>query len=173
MLKNLIRKNNHDFIHQYQWIHPLQKIKIIQTTIQTSNNKIIKEQKMILPIQFFLNFFLAQKPKVKTARKSNASFKIRPNMILGTKNHLHNSKLHLFFSRFICSILPLIKQNSNITTNLLKNNNFHVLISYGWQEIIPYNIPINIPSHALGGAHVQFLIKSPVPRLPFFYLTYK
>lgn len=121
MLKTLVRQNNHDFLHQYQWIHPLQKIKILQATVQTSNNKLIKEQKNILPIQFFLNLFLAQKPKIKVAKKSNASFKIRPNMIIGTKNHLHNCKLSLFFVRFICSILPLIKLDTNLTKNSLPN----------------------------------------------------
>jgi len=173
MLKTLVRQNNHDFLHQYQWIHPLQKIKILQATVQTSNNKLIKEQKNILPIQFFLNLFLAQKPKIKVAKKSNASFKIRLNMFIGIKNHLHNCKLSLFFVRFICSILPLIKLDTNLTKNSLPNNNFHLLISYGWKEILPYDIPLNISSHQLGGAHIQFLVQSPVPRLPFFYFTYK
>lgn len=111
---NLIKKNNHDFLHQYQWIHPLQKIKLVQTTLQTSNNKLIKDQKLILNIQVFLNLFLIQKPKIKLAKKSNASFKVRSNMIIGTKNHLHQYRSLLFFIRFITCILPLINNTNSV-----------------------------------------------------------
>jgi len=167
---NLIKKNNHDFLHQYQWIHPLQKIKLVQTTLQTSNNKLIKDQKIILNIQVFLNLFLIQKPKIKLAKKSNASFKVRSNMIIGTKNHLHQYRSLVFFIRFITCILPLINNtNSKCTINSINNNHFHILVSYGWKEILPLSIESNINPENLGGAHIQFLIKSPVPRLPFLY----
>lgn len=171
MLKKIIRKNNQDFLHQYQWISPLSKIKIVQSTVQTSDSRAIKRQKSILPLQFYLNLFLNQKPQIKIAKESDASFKIRPNMILGTKNHLHNSQLNEFFPYFICSILPTIKKYPKITINPLLNNSYDILISYGWKEIVPYNIPHTVGQ--LGGAHVQFLIKSPVPKLPFLFFTVK
>ena len=171
MLKNLIRKNNHDKIHEYHWVDSNKKLKIIQTTLQTSNNKVIKEQKYILPLQFYLNLFLNQKPKIKIAKHSNASFKIRPNMILGTKNHLHKTFLNQFYISFITSILPLIEKKPKITCNFTKNEDYNILISYGWKEILPYNIPHTIPSYILGGAHIQFWMKSPVARLPFLHFS--
>lgn len=170
-MKKLIQKNNLDFLHIYSWLKPSEKIKIIQATVQTSNNNLHKNNLYLNDIQFYLTLFLLQKPYIKISKKSNASFKIRPNIPIGTKNHMHKYNLNIFYNRFITSILPYIKQKPKYTSNKINNYKYHLLVSYGWKQITPVNISYNINPYKLGGAHIQFLIKSPVNKLPFLYFT--
>ena len=189
MIKNLNKKNNHDLLHQFQWIHPLQKTKLIQATVNTANNRLIKQPKLINPLYFCLTLFLNRKPKIKISKNSIAAFKVRPNIPLGTKNHLHKSSLTFFYNTFITSLLPVFntqKYNNNYahasttrinpssyesTTFARNTHHYIILLSYGWKDI---NNPImNSGEYLLSypfldGAHVQWLIKSPVNYLPFY-----
>lgn len=188
MIKYLNKKNNHDLLHQFQWIHPSQKTKLIQATVSTANNRLIKQPKLINPLYFCLTLFLNRKPKVKISKKSIAAFKVRPNIPLGTQNHLHQSSLTLFYTTFMTSLLPVFNTKNNnhahantngiapspsASTSFAKNHKTYViLLSYGWKDI---NNPIlNSGEYLLSypfldGAHVQWLFKSPVNYLPFYY----
>ena len=173
MIKNLNRKNTHDLLHQFQWTHPLQKTKLIQTNINTANNRLIKQPKLINPLYFFLTLFLARKPKVKISQKSIASFKVRPNIPLGTKNNLHNYHLNIFYTTFITSLLPIFEnENSSKVTTAKNHKSYTILLSYGWNDI---NNPIvNSGDYLLSypfldGAHIQWIIQSPVKNIPFYY----
>jgi len=174
MIHYLNKKNTHDSLHQFQWVHPLQKTKLVQTSVSTANNTLIKQPKLINPLYFFLTLFLSQKPKVKVSNKSIAAFKVRPNIPLGTQNHLHNTSLALFYTTFITALLPIFQNTKSNNITFAKNNkNYTVLLSYGWKDI---NNPITASCSEyllsypfLGGAHIQWVFKSPVKHLPFYY----
>ena len=175
MIKYLNKKNTHDSLHQFQWVHPLQKTKLIQSSITTANNRLIKQPKLINPLYLFLTLFLGQKPKINVSKRSIAAFKIRPNIPLGTKNHLHKSSLTLFYSTFVTTLLPVLNQSNSNVTFAKNNKDYTILLSYGWKDM---NNPIVssgdylLTYPFLDGAHVQWTFKSPVNHLPFYYFKY-
>ena len=77
--------------------------------INTNLNSLLKEKHLLKPLYFVLSSFTGQRPFVKRARTSNASFKLRTGNIVGTLTTIHNI---LFINKFIYTIYPKILDNN-------------------------------------------------------------
>jgi hypothetical protein len=173
MVKFLHKKNNHDLLNQFHYIRPLQKTKLVQASFNTSNNKIINHTSLQRPLYFFINSLLSRKPFVKVTKRSYAAFKIRPNMTIGTKNHLHNQYLEQFYLTFISTMIHKFKPKFTAHKN---GQSYTIFISFPSKDLknsIVTRNTIDSNYNLLGGAHIQFNFISPVPCLPFYYLQYK
>jgi hypothetical protein len=169
MIKFLSKKNNHDLLNQFHYIRPLQKTKLVQASFNTNNNKLINHNKFISPLYFFINSLLSRKPFVKVTKRSYAAFKIRPNMIIGTKNHLHNQYLVQFYYTFISTMINQFKPKFTSHKN---GKSYSILISFPSKDLKNSIVTLNTLDsnfNHLGGAHIQFYFVSPVPCVPFYY----
>ena len=91
MYKNKNRYN--DLINKYHYLEPLEKPRVYEGSVNTTHNLLVSQPKYLTALYFsMLNIFL-QKPAIKQAKKSHASFKLRENMAIGTKTTLHGENL--------------------------------------------------------------------------------
>lgn len=155
MIKFLHKKNNHDLLNQYHYIRPLQKTKLVQASFNTTNNKLINNNKIINPLYFFINSLLSRKPQIKVTKKSYAAFKIRPNMNIGTKNHLHKQYLEQFYYTFISTMIHQFNPKFTCHKN---GKSYNILVSYPSKDLnnsIVTRNTIDYNFNFLGGAHIQ------------------
>lgn len=153
MIKFLNRKNKHDILNQYHYVKSNQKVKLVQVNINTNNNKLIKQSKIINPLYFYLNSLIGQKSKIKLSKKSIAAFKVRPNMPIGTIHNLHNYILEQFYYIFITTIINTTSINYSVAKN---NKSYNILISFPNYDL--NNIILNknnIIYNFLGGSNIQ------------------
>lgn len=170
MIKFLHKKNNYDFIHQFQWIKSNNNTSFNVLYIDCNNNKIINNKNIIYPTYYSFLLLFNQKPLIKKTNKSISSFNVRPNMNLGLFLSINNKSLvwnNIFY--FINSKLPLHYNNNNISSNF-KNNVYNIQINYGIENINDKVIAINHFNFINNGANFTFKFKSPVNFKPFFYL---
>jgi ribosomal protein L5 len=175
MIKFLSKKNNYDFIHQFQWIKGCDKPKFKVLYYDTNNNDIVKQNNLIFATYYSLLLHFNQKPLIKTTKKSIASFGIRPNMNLGVCISINENSLFwntCFY--YINSSLPLYK--NNIAYNTLNSFSFsrlyNVQVNYGISNISSRIMGISHynASNNIGGGNFTFNFTSPVKFVPFFYL---
>jgi ribosomal protein L5 len=167
MLEYLNKRNNKDIIHKFQWIHPLNKIKIKNINVNTTLNELTKKPKLIDRLFYSQYYWLNQKPKIKLSKKPIASFNLRQNIPIGTEvtfreNKNKYSSINTLYIKLLYFIIPNMK-NVNITLN----GKYNYIISYGLKDLnfLYEELPLNI-----GGCNIQIVIKSPVKYLPFYYL---
>ena len=168
MIKFLNKKNNYDFIHQFQWINIHNKPKLNCLYIDNNNNSIIKKNNLIYPTYYFLLITFNQKPFIKSTKKSIASFNIRPNMNLGTFISINkNNYIWNYIFYFINPNLIKNNNNNNNNRNILyqyKNNKYHININYG------INQSDSNFNNIKGGANLIYYFNSPIKYTPFYYL---
>jgi len=102
--------SHHNSISKFHFQQSLDKCRFKSAVIDTSLNKLILNSKLLLPL-YYVNLNLGgQRPIVKETKKSIASFRVRPNMAMGTlltlregSNSFKNFMLQLKYS-FLPSI---------------------------------------------------------------------
>lgn len=176
MIEFLNKKNNYDFIHQFQWINAKNKPKLKRLYIDNINNDIISKNNLIYPTYYSLLLLFNQKPSIKTTKKSIASFNIRPNMNLGT--FISISKNSYFWNKLFYLILPNLPQYKNNITYQLNNKNknicYNIHCNYGIDNFIykltsPHENNLRNYNN-LGGLNMIFYFTSPTLHKPFYYI---
>ena len=150
-----------DSLTKFPFLKHPKKFKLKHITFDTNLNSLITNPKLITPLYYTHMNIIGQRPKIKVTKTSIASFKIRPNMPVGTHSttqcgsYLFNSLL----KNLTYSFLPGIKRQVQILepklTSWSENSN-SCQISYGIENLnflhpFFYLPPMN--SH-LGGANI-------------------
>lgn len=174
MIKFLNKKNNYDFIHQFQWIKASNKPILKALYVDNINNNIIGKNNLIYPTYYSLLLLFNQKPAIKTTKKSIASFNIRPNMNLG--GFITINKKSYFWPKLFYLINPILPRYSNNKSIQYSENKYNIHCNYGVENFIskissPQEKEKNsIQFNNIGGVNLIFYLTSPTKQVPFYYL---
>ena len=161
-------KEHNDTINKFHFIKHSKKVTLNKITFDTNLNSLVNNQKLISALYYAHFNLIGQRPQVKTAQNSIASFKIRPNMIIGTHTTTQN-KSYLFKSllnNLKLSFLPSIHRQAQrdiapkIKINSLNQQECQItypLTNLNYLYPFFYLNTINIP---LGGANISISSKS-------------
>jgi ribosomal protein L5 len=156
--------SNHDCLCKFHYLHASEKVKLNQGSIDSTLNSLVINQKYISALYFsMMNIFL-QKPFLKRAKKSHASFKLRANMIIGTKLNFHGDRLLEFKNKCLLFILP--EETSMVHTRNKKSKLLKSHIHFGLKSLSKLTelFQINVPLIYLGGADIKLEIISRLNR---------
>lgn len=162
MYKNSNKYN--DIISKFQYLHPLEKPQVWEGSVNTTHNLLIKNNNYLTPLYFSMMSLFLQKPTVKVASKSHASFKLRQNMPIGTKTTFHGDMLEDFRKKSLFTILPNIElEKLKITKTSKKSDNLlkcQVLFGLDNWQFLNELFEVKVPGIQLGGGNLQFKVKS-------------
>lgn len=170
MLNFLNKKNNYDFIHQFQWISGSNKPRLKALYVDNINNNIVGKTNLIYPTYYSLLLLLNQKPFVKTTKDSIASFKIRPSMNLG--GFVTINKNSCFWPKLFYLINPSLSRCNKSYQYSGKSYNIHC--NYGVENLVStMSAPQeknSVNFNKIGGLNLIFNFRSPTKQVPFYYL---
>ena len=170
MYRNKNRYN--DLINKYHYLHPLEKPRVVEGSVNTTHNLLVSQPKYLTALYFsMLNIFL-QKPAIKQAKKSYASFKLRENMPIGTVTTFHGDMLRNFYNLTLLGVLPNINKLNSSSTYSKRNYEVVSQVQFGIEDWSKINdlVGIKLGSFNLGGGNFRFIIKSNLnKRLPILY----
>ena len=93
--------------------------KLDKVLVSLSNKEVlINSNKLFVPLML-LKLITGQKPKITTAKKSIAQFKLREGKAIGCKVTLRKEMMHSLLDKIIYSILPQILE---VRTKKIKSN---------------------------------------------------
>jgi ribosomal protein L5 len=90
-------QQHHDTLNKFHFLKHPKKCQLKHITFDTNLNSLITNPKLLTPLYYTHLNLIGQKPKIKVAKNSIASFKLRPNMPVGTHTTIQ-SKSYLFDS---------------------------------------------------------------------------
>ncbi len=158
------RRNNmlssHDCLCKFHYLHASEKAKLNQGSIDSTLNSLVNNPKYISALYFSLMNIFLQKPYLKRAKKSYASFKLRVNSIIGAKIDFHGVGLEEFRKKCLLCIVPVktsMVHSRNKKSNLVKSH-----IHFGFKNLskLVELFQVNVPSVSLGGGNIKFEIIS-------------
>ena len=162
-IKNNSNKYN-DIISKFHYHHALEKPEVWEGSLNTTHNLLIKNGNYLSPLYFSMMSLFLQKPRVKVASKSHASFKLRENMSIGTKTTFHGDMLEDFLKKSLFTILPNIElENLKILKRTRKRDKFlksQVLFGLSNWQFLTELLEVKVPLIQLGGGNFQFHVKS-------------
>ncbi|MCB1783993.1 MAG: 50S ribosomal protein L5 [Alphaproteobacteria bacterium] len=94
---------------KYGYANPHQRPRLDKIVINMGVGKATQDRKFMENAVNDLTLIAGQKPLVNKARKSNASFKIREGMAIGTKVTLRRERMYEFLDRLITIALPRVR----------------------------------------------------------------
>ena len=152
--------SGHDSVCKFHYLHASEKVKLNQGSIDSTLNSLILNPKYLSGLYFsMMNIFL-QKPFLKRAKKSYASFKLRSNMIIGTKLDFHGDRLIDFKNKCLLLILPEevnMVHSRNKKSKIVKSH-----IHFGLDNLSKLTelFQISVPSIPLGGSNIKLELLS-------------
>ena len=178
MVKYLDKKNNYDFIHQFQWIKSDNKPSLKSVLIDTNNNEAVKRTSLIYSTYYSMLMLFNQRPYVKTTKNSIASFSVKPNMNLG--GQLSLSKDSVFVEMMFYYLNPSLSESSmqkHVGRNksyVYKDNKYKIQVGYGIDDLRTKLFFIHHTSieESIGGGNLTYRLESPVKFIPFYYLQH-
>gem|GEM_PF-6731937 len=109
--------NHHnDSITKFHFLNHSKKCKFKHMTFDTNLNSLITNPKLLTPLYYTHMNLVGQKPKVKITKTSIASFKIRPNMPIGTHTTIQSKtgQFDSLLKNLKYGFLPGIKRQAEI-----------------------------------------------------------
>lgn len=134
-----MQHSHNDSLAKFHFLNHNKKCQFKHITFDTNLNTLITNPKLLTPLYYTHMNLIGQKPKIKITKTSIASFKIRPNMPIGTHTTIQ-AKSYQFKSllnnlRF--AFLPGIKRQNqvlDVTSTLWSQNSNSCQISYPVQK---------------------------------------
>ena len=121
MYKNKNRYN--DLINKYHYLEPLEKPRVYEGSVNTTHNLLVTQPKYLTALYFSMSNIFLQKPAIKKANKSYASFKLRENMAIGTVSTFHGDMLNNFYYLTLVGVLPNINKTSGFMIDMCSFKN--------------------------------------------------
>jgi ribosomal protein L5 len=109
--------NHHnDSINKFHFLKHSKKCKFKHITFDTNLNTLITNPKLLTPLYYTHMNLIGQKPKIKTSKTSIASFKIRPNMPVGTHTTIQSNsgQFDSLLKNLTFAFLPGIKRQTEV-----------------------------------------------------------
>jgi large subunit ribosomal protein L5 len=91
--------------------------KISKLLISLSNKEVLTNSNKIFVPLMVLKLISGQKPKITTAKKSIAQFKLREGKAIGCKVTLRKEIMYFFLDKVIYTLLPQILEKERIKSN--------------------------------------------------------
>jgi large subunit ribosomal protein L5 len=169
MYKNKNRYN--DLINKYHYLEPLEKPRVYEGSVNTTHNLLVTQPKYLTALYFSMSNIFLQKPAIKKAKKSHASFKLRENMAIGTVSTFHGDMLNNFYYLTLVGVLPNINKLNTSTSYSKRNYEMISQVQFGIEDLSKINelVGVKLGNYKLGGGNFRFKIKSNLNKKLFYF----
>jgi len=113
MLKHRNYNIVNDFLVKIPKNHPYNKPSLNSIKVSISNNNVVQNSKLLIPLINLNLSFLGQYPKIIKAKKSVASFKVRKDSPVGLITTLRGKNAESFFNLLNSFFLPSVASNKS------------------------------------------------------------
>ncbi len=130
--------SHHNSLTKFHFQHSLEKCSVKSAVIDSSLNKLILNSKLLLPLYYINLNVTGQRPLVKETKKSIASFRVRPNMVMGTLSTLSagSKTFKNFMIQVKYSFLPsMSRRKEGLSLNLNYLGNGQSSVSVGVEDM--------------------------------------
>ena len=113
MLKHRNYNIVNDFLVKIPKNHPYNKPSLNSVKVSLSNNNVVQNSKLLIPLINLNLSFLGQYPQIIKAKKSVASFKLRKDSPVGLITTLRGKNAESFFNLLNSFFLPSVASNKS------------------------------------------------------------
>jgi hypothetical protein len=153
---------HNDSLTKFHFLKHQKKCRLKHISFDTNLNTLVTNPKLIAPLYYTHMSLIGQRPIIKTSIKSIASFKIRPNMVLGTHTTVQSNTpvFDSLLKNLKFAFLPGIKRHTeklNPSLTLWSQNSTSCQINYPIENLnflysFFYLPPLSVD---LGGANIS------------------
>ncbi len=109
-------KVRQQLIEQFEYKNALQAARLEKIVINIGVGEAVADRKHIEGALADLTLISGQKPITTRAKKSIATFKLRENMVIGTKVTLRRKRMYEFLDRLVNTALPRVRDFRGLST---------------------------------------------------------
>lgn len=118
-----------ELMEQLQITNVMEVPKLVKIVVNTGVGEAVGDSKVIEKVMRDLSIITGQKPQIRLARKSIATFKLREGMAVGARVTLRNERMWDFLDRLLTLAIPRIRDFRGLADKFDGGGNYTVGIT--------------------------------------------